>query len=123
MKLSKKLSSVLRHHLEETYQYLEDKAEVEEAKTSGFVDCSAILRLPNFQNHNIKEIKDVCTLNDKQRFTIRQHPTKLNKLQIRANQGHTIETVNPDLKRFSNPSEIKHDVIHGTYRKFWPQII
>ena len=121
IRLSKALSWLLRHHLELTYEHLESE-EVEDAKHSGFVNCSAILCLPRFQGYTIPDIEAVCELNDKQRFCIRNHPHKENTLQIRANQGHSIQTVNPGFKKIQDHTEIPQ-VIHGTYQRFWPGII
>ena len=121
IRLSKALSWLLRHHLELTYEHLEEN-EVEDAKASGFVNCTAIICLPRFQGYTIDDIKKVCELNTKQRFCIRDHPHKANILQIRANQGHSISTVNPGLRKIEDPSEIPQ-VIHGTFKRFWPAIL
>ena len=121
IRLSKSLSWLLRHHLELTYQHL-DEEEKEDARNSGFVNCSAILYLPRFKEYTIADIQSVYELNDKQRFTIRNHPHKEETLQIRANQGHSIKTINPDLKPITDPSEIPQ-VIHGTFTRFWPAIV
>ena len=121
IRLSKALSWLLRHHLELTYEHLEDE-EVDDAKHSGFVSCSAILCLPRFQGYTINEIRLVCELNSKQRFGLRNHPHKENVLQIRANQGHSIATVNPGLRKIEDPTEIPQ-VIHGTFNRFWPGIM
>ena len=122
IKLSKSLSWLLRHNLDLIYPYLEgDDKEI--ARTTGFVECEAILKHPRFQNYSIDDIQQVSAKNDKQRFCIRQHPTNPNKLQIRANQGHSIETVEVDLRKITDPNEITHDVIHGTYKKCWPEIL
>ena len=122
IKLSKSLSWLLRHHLDLTYPYLDDD-DIQIARTTGFVECEALLKHPRFQNYSIDEIKQVCENNDKQRFCIRQHPNNPNKLQIRANQGHSIETVEVELRKITDPNEITHEVIHGTYRKRWTEII
>ena len=122
IKLSKSLSWLLRHNLDVIYPYLEgDDKEI--ARTTGFVECEAILKHPRFQNYSIDDIQQVCAKNDKQRFCIRQHPNNPNKLQIRANQGHSIETVEVELRKITDPNEITHDVIHGTYKKCWPEIL
>ena len=123
IKLSKSLSWLLRHNLNLVYPFLESEKEIEIAKTTGFIDCQAILMHPRLKHYTIEQIKKVCTLNDKQRFTIRQHPEYPDKMQIRANQGHTIKSINVDMKKFQNADEITHDVIHGTYRKCWPEIL
>ena len=122
VKLSKSLSWLLRHNLNLIDQYLKSD-DIEIAKTTGYVDCESILLHPRFKFYTIKQIQEVCSLNDKQRFCIRQHPNNPEKLQIRANQGHTIHTVNPDLKIIQRANEIHHEVVHGTYRKCWPEIV
>ena len=122
IKLSKCLSWLLRHHLDLIYPYL-DGDDTEIAKTTGFVECEALLKHPRFQNYSLDEIKEVCAKNDKQRFCIRQHPNNPNKLQTRANQGHSIETVEVELRKITDPNEMTHEVIHGTYKKCWPEIL
>ena len=81
IRLSKALSWLLRHHIDLTYEHLENE-EVEDAKHSGLVNCSAILCLPKFQGYTVNDIKTVCELNSKQRFGLRSHPNKENTLQI-----------------------------------------
>ena len=123
VKLSKSLSWLLRHNLNLIYPLLDNENDIETAKSTGFVDCGAILKHPRFQSYNIQQIKEVCNLNDKQRFSIRQHTDNPNKFQIRANQGHTIKSVNVELRRIQSANELNHDVIHGTFRKNWQLII
>ena len=59
-------------------------------RQSGFVDVEAVLKLPRFSGYCEPQVKKVVELNDKQRFTLRKSPLS-GKLQIRANQGHTIK--------------------------------
>jgi 2'-phosphotransferase len=47
-------------------------------------------KLPRFSGYDESHVKKVVELNDKQRFTLRKSPLS-GKLQIRANQGHTIQ--------------------------------
>ena len=42
-------------------------------------------------------------------------------LQIRANQGHTIKDVEPELTKLQEPFQIEN-VVHGTYEKNWDLI-
>ena len=123
VKLSKSLSWLLRHNLDLIYPFIEDEKEVETAKTTGFVTCTAILKHPRFQSYTFQQIKEVCDLNDKQRFTLRQHPDNPDKFQIRANQGHTIKSVNVELQKIHCSKDLNHEVIHGTYRKNWNLIL
>ena len=118
VKLSKSLSWLLRHNLDLIYAYLSSDNEKEVAETSGFVDCQAILRHPRFSNYTIEQIQEVCSLNDKQRFTIRQHPDNPQKLQIRANQGHTIKTVKKYEKGSKTPFHVPWSpALHREHRK------
>ena len=89
--------------------------------SSGFVDVEAVLKLPRFAGFTIKDVEKVVQLNDKQRFSLRTHPDS-GALQIRANQGHTVKDVNPDLIKLEEPFEGVETVIHGTYEKNWESI-
>ena len=42
-------------------------------------------------------------------------------MQIRANQGHTIKDVEPELTKLQEPFQIEN-VVHGTYEKNWDLI-
>ena len=88
---------------------------------SGFVDIEAVLKLPRFAGFTAKDVEKVVQLNDKQRFSLRTHPDS-GVLQIRANQGHTVKDVNPDLVKLEEPFEGVETVIHGTYEKNWESI-
>jgi 2'-phosphotransferase len=59
-------------------------------RSTGFVDVDAVLKLPRFSGYCEAQIKKVVELNDKQRFSLRKN-SQTGKLQIRANQGHTIK--------------------------------
>ena len=145
MALSKGLSWLLRHHLELVFDHLTSanvEEEIEEAKATGYVDIQAVLKLQKFKAYSLADVQEVVAINDKQRFSIRERPGHPDVLQIRANQGHSIkvavrwlsllrdrskgldsqflQTINPELKRLS---ELSTDIIHGTYHKFWPNIV
>ena len=49
-----------------------------------------LLKLRQFQRYSEDDIKKVVAENDKKRFALRNDPTT-ERLQIRANQGHTME--------------------------------
>jgi 2'-phosphotransferase len=60
--------------------------------------------------------------NDKQRFSLRENENS-GKLEIRANQGHTIKNTLKDEELLEPLEEAYHDVvIHGTYHRFWESI-
>jgi len=56
----------------------------------GFVFVDDLLKLRQFQRYSEDDITRVVADNDKKWFALRNDPAT-NRLQIRANQGHTIE--------------------------------
>ena len=114
--LSKALSWLLRHHLD-----LVSEISKEPIDPSGFVDVEHVLQLPRFAGYTMAQVEQVVKLNDKQRFSLRSSPTTEGRLQIRANQGHTMKEIEPDLKKMEEPFAVE-TIVHGTYEKFWPSI-
>lgn len=49
-----------------------------------------LLKLRQFQRYSENDVKKVVAENDKKRFALRNDP-ETDRLQIRANQGHTME--------------------------------
>lgn len=49
-----------------------------------------LLKLRQFQRYSEDDVKKVVADNDKKRFAVRNDPAT-DRLQIRANQGHTLE--------------------------------
>lgn len=61
-----------------------------------------LLKLRQFQRYSEDDIKKVVAENDKKRFALRNDPAT-DRLQIRANQGHTMEVSRLALyKTFNN---------------------
>ena len=63
----------------------------------GFIFVDDLLKLRQFQRYSEDDIKRVVADNDKKRFALRNDP-ETDRLQVRANQGHTMEVgilVNP----------------------------
>lgn len=61
-----------------------------------------VLKLQQFQRYSEDDIKKVVAENDKKRFALRNDPAT-DRLQIRANQGHTMEVSRLTLyKTFNN---------------------
>ncbi|CAH1790725.1 unnamed protein product [Owenia fusiformis] len=109
--ISKSLSWLLRHGAEKMGFQLSE---------GGFLYIDDILTTEKFLGVSEEDIVRVVESNDKQRFAIQKHP-KNGKLQIRANQGHTLEVEGLDLKPIENPSTYP-TVVHGTYLKSWDKI-
>ncbi|XP_021966128.1 tRNA 2'-phosphotransferase 1 isoform X2 [Folsomia candida] len=109
--LSKALSWLLRHNAVQEGLHIE---------SGGWVDLSAVLKLPRFTNWTVDDVKAVVASNDKQRFSLRE--LQGDRLEIRANQGHTLKEVDDAelLEPITDPAGIT--VIHGTYLRHWDAI-
>ncbi|XP_010490703.1 PREDICTED: tRNA 2'-phosphotransferase 1-like isoform X2 [Camelina sativa] len=92
-------------------------------RVDGFVNVGDLLELNlktsgNFQlkSHTIDEIRDAVRRDDKQRFSLLEEED--GELLIRANQGHSITTVESEqlLKPILSPEDAPV-CVHGTYRK------
>lgn len=114
-KLSKSLAYILRHGAEREGLTISD---------GGYIDVSAVLQLPTFHRSGYTEsdIVHAVETNDKQRFALRNSP-ETGRLQIRANQGHSIEI--RDDGTLLTPIDVESCpdvVIHGTYFVNWRTI-
>ncbi|KAJ7380030.1 tRNA 2'-phosphotransferase 1 [Desmophyllum pertusum] len=111
IQLAKALSYILRH----------GAAKEGLQMTEGFIFVDNLLKLQQFQRYSEDDIKKIVGDNDKQRFALRSDPTT-DRLQIRANQGHTMEVDDLDLDLITDHCEAP-TVVHGTYQNCsWPQI-
>lgn len=110
VQLSKALSYLLRH----------GAAKEGLQMTEGFVFVDDLLKLRQFQRYSEDDVRTVVADNDKQRFALRDDPAT-NRLQIKANQGHTIEVDDLELNPITDQSEAPV-VVHGTYLDCWPLI-
>lgn len=109
VRLSKKLSSLLRHRAH---------ANGLQITADGFVSVPTLLALPQFSAISIDDISRVVASDAKQRFTLTGD-------RIRANQGHTLTGLCPDalLTRLSVGDASKHPIcIHGTSMAAWGSI-
>ena len=89
-------------------------------KSDGYVKIVDILRLSDFKKYKKSDIIRIVDNNDKQRFSLKNIG---DTMMIRANQGHSIDTVNSEqlLTKINNPSAIPI-CVHGTYFKAWKSI-
>jgi 2'-phosphotransferase len=107
----------------------------------GYVPVDEILTSthPKLQGATLEEIQKVVETNDKQRFGLTQRPRSAyygaegsssdpnttTILCIRANQGHSLKIIDPNLllKRLS-PEELRTlpRIVHGTYLEPWKMI-
>ena len=80
------------------------------------------MALPKFRQYTFSQIKEVVDTNDKKRFTITALETPDGpKDFIRANQGHSIKTIEVEMMPITSASEYP-TIIHGTNLKAWELI-
>ncbi|XP_034954392.1 tRNA 2'-phosphotransferase 1 isoform X2 [Zootoca vivipara] len=112
VRLSKALSYVLRHGAEKLGLQME---------LDGFVDVAEVLHLPQFKAWTLEDVQHVVETNEKQRFALRPHPSS-GQLQIRANQGHSLQVSELELIPLLDSLDFPEVVAHGTYLRHWPGI-
>ena len=78
------------------------------------------MHLPKFRDVKLEDVLRIVESNDKQRFSIRRDPDS-GAVSIKANQGHTIEVPDLELKEIGQSSDVPV-VVHGTYRKAYQLI-
>mmetsp|Transcript_12788 Transcript_12788/g.37528 ORF Transcript_12788/g.37528 Transcript_12788/m.37528 type:complete len:233 (-) Transcript_12788:29-727(-) len=108
VQLSKKLSRVLRHRIQEN-------GLTPVLRPDGFVPLDALLALPAFLGTSAEQVEAIVSADGKQRFALRSDD---GRRYIRANQGHTVSGIEDDL--IFTPL-IVHEgetlmAVHGTYR-------
>jgi 2'-phosphotransferase len=117
IKLSKKLTSLLRHRIHENG--LGDVL-----RPDGFVPLARVLASPGFRGTREEDVRTVVGHDNKQRFAIREED---GVSYIRANQGHTIKQGIEDdaLLTPISPDELARigRAVHGTYRAAWDGIV
>ncbi len=107
-KLSHMLSRVLRHSAVDEGVPIRD---------DGFVK---VKELPErFQRYSIGDLKSVTSNNDKQRFTLKQEGSEW---LIRANQGHSIRSIKPELIYQKVDYSSLTTCVHGTTPEAWEKI-
>jgi putative RNA 2'-phosphotransferase len=97
--ISKFLSLILRHQPEKIGLELDE---------NGWALVSDILEKSNWK-FTFEELEEILDTNDKQRFSFNEDKTK-----IRANQGHSLKTIDLDLKTQVPPEFL----FHGTVERF-----
>ncbi|KAI8805311.1 phosphotransferase KptA/Tpt1 [Cladochytrium replicatum] len=111
IRLSKNLSYILRHGAEKHRIPI---------RPDGYMLLDDLLKDPKFRDVTLTQIQRVVENNDKKRFTLTQHPD--GTWMIRANQGHSMETVS-DLELVPlSIDTVPETVVHGTTRRAWGTI-
>ncbi len=109
--LSRGLSWLLRHHVVDQGLTI---------TTDGYVLCEDVLKINQFSNFTIDDIKNAVATNDKQRFALKEEN---NKLYIRANQGHS-HIVASKIKQEELLTKLTEPllIVHGTTLKAYDEI-
>ncbi|XP_073842342.1 tRNA 2'-phosphotransferase [Musca autumnalis] len=113
VRLSKKLSWLLRHGL---------KKEGFQIQSDGFIKVEDLLKHPNYcRDFNMATLEKIVQQDAKQRYTIRKNP--MGYWEIRANQGHSLEEIESDkcLQLIKDVQEVPL-AVHGTYYRHWQNI-
>uniref|UniRef100_A0A8C6U509 2'-phosphotransferase n=1 Tax=Neogobius melanostomus TaxID=47308 RepID=A0A8C6U509_9GOBI len=113
VRLSKSLSYVLRHGANQMgFQMSAD----------GFIFLEDLLANPQFCSYSVDDVKRVVETNDKQRFKLQPHPEN-GRLQIRANQGHSVQVEDLELKPvLAGSPDCPSEAVHGSYLRNWNSI-
>lgn len=113
VRLSKSLSYVLRHGASKMGLQM---------NSDGFVFVEELLAHQQFRSFSLEDVERVVASNDKQRFKLCKHPED-DRLQIRANQGHSVQVTDLELKEISpDDRDYPREAVHGSYMKHWPSI-
>lgn len=86
------------------------------------MDVETVIALQKFQGFSVQDIVTVVENNEKRRFGLRVNEAT-GKLQIRANQGHSLPVEETGLlTELTKLADFPERVIHGTYMKNWENI-
>ncbi|XDV37634.1 hypothetical protein PO909_007208 [Leuciscus waleckii] len=113
VRLSKSLTYVLRHGANKMgFQMNSD----------GFVFVEELLAHKQFRSFSVEDVERVVATDDKQRFKLCNH-TENGRLQIRANQGHSVQVKDLELRKVAlDDPDYPREAVHGSYMKHWPSI-
>ncbi|KAJ8405184.1 hypothetical protein AAFF_G00321750 [Aldrovandia affinis] len=113
VRLSKSLSFALRHGAAQMGL---------DMSSDGFILVEDLLSHPQFRSFSLEDLESVVANNDKQRFKLRAHPED-GRLQIRANQGHSVQVTDLELRAVQpDAPDCPREAVHGSYLQHWPSI-
>ncbi|AWP11967.1 putative tRNA 2'-phosphotransferase 1 isoform 2 [Scophthalmus maximus] len=113
VRLSKSMSYALRHGANQMGLLM---------ATDGFLYVEELLAHSQFHLYSLEDIERVVATNDKQRFKLRSHPED-GRLQIRANQGHSVQVRDLELRPVLTGSpDCPAEAVHGSYLGKWNSI-
>ncbi|XP_072251681.1 tRNA 2'-phosphotransferase 1 isoform X2 [Leuresthes tenuis] len=113
VRLSKSMSYALRHGASQMGI---------EMGTDGFLFVDELLAHPQFRSYTLEDVERVVATNDKQRFRLCSHPED-GRLRIRANQGHSVQVIDLELKPVvAGSPDCPAEAVHGSYLHNWSSI-
>ncbi|KAI4904172.1 hypothetical protein NFI96_013828 [Prochilodus magdalenae] len=113
VRLSKSLSYALRHGASKMGLHM---------SSDGFIFVDELLAHQQFSSFSLEDLERVVATNDKQRFKLQKHPEN-GRLQIRANQGHSVQVEDLDLRAVKlDALDCPQEAVHGSYMKHWASI-
>ncbi|XP_066505601.1 tRNA 2'-phosphotransferase 1 [Hoplias malabaricus] len=113
VRLSKSMSYALRHGAAKMGLHM---------SSDGFMFVDELLAHQQFSSFSLEDLERVVATNDKQRFKLQQHP-ETGRLQIRANQGHSVQVEDLELRAVELDSpDCPKEAVHGSYMKHWASI-
>ncbi|KAH9597270.1 Exonuclease [Trypanosoma melophagium] len=110
---SKALSRILRHAADSMGIPI---------SSAGYVRVEDLIQKKPFCNNPqvVGNIAFVVHTNEKQRFKMAYDEDY--RLYIRANQGHSLDSINPELQRITSTAALPDTIVHGTYYDAWKEI-
>ncbi|XP_053487031.1 tRNA 2'-phosphotransferase 1 [Ictalurus furcatus] len=113
MRLSRSLTYALRHGAAKLGLNM---------GSDGFIFVDELLSHGQFSSFSPEDVERVVAMDDKQRFKLQVHPEN-GRLQIRANQGHTVQVQDLELTAVVlDAPDCPQEAVHGSYMKHWPSI-
>lgn len=110
VRLSKALAWLLRHNAEsEGFTFLD----------GGYLPVQEVLKHRRFAGFTLEDVEEVVKNCEKQRYALTTGES--GERLIRANQGHSIKSVEVELVEITNPDDAPK-VVHGTNFKAWNEI-
>ncbi|KAL6480460.1 hypothetical protein MHYP_G00114930 [Metynnis hypsauchen] len=113
VRLSKSLSYALRHGASKMGLHM---------SSDGFIFVDELLAHQQLSSFSLEDLERVVATNDKQRFKVQNHPES-GRLQIRANQGHSVQVEDLELRAVvPDASDCPREAVHGSYMRHWASI-
>ncbi|XP_072518980.1 tRNA 2'-phosphotransferase 1 isoform X1 [Salminus brasiliensis] len=113
VRLSKSMSYALRHGACKMGLHM---------SSDGFILVDELLAHQQFSSFSLEDLERVVATNDKQRFKLQHHPEN-GCLQIRANQGHSVQVEDLELRAvIPDAPDCPQEAVHGSYMKHWASI-